>query len=58
MTLVDLEELPFLNAFLRESMRYHGPAVGRNFRVAPVGGTTVLGYHLPEDVKESSLALM
>jgi cytochrome P450 len=50
MTALALEDLPFLNAFLFESMRYHGVSVSLNERMAPEGGATVLGQFLPAGV--------
>jgi cytochrome P450 len=50
MTALALEDLPFLNAFLFESMRYHGVSVSLNERVAPEGGAIVLGQFLPAGV--------
>jgi cytochrome P450 len=50
MTALALEDLPFLNAFLFESMRYHGVSVSLNERVAPDGGAIVLGQFLPAGV--------
>ena len=50
MTAIALEELPFLNAFLLESMRFHGITVGLNERVAPESGTVLHGYFIPGGV--------
>ena len=50
MTALALEDLPFLNAFLFESLRYHGVSVSLNERVAPEGGAIVLGQFLPTGV--------
>src|SRR5208282_2301484 len=46
MTAIALRDLPFLNAFLRESMRYHGASISLNERVAPDGGAVVLGHFI------------
>jgi cytochrome P450 len=50
MTALALDDLPFLNAFLWESMRYHGVPVSLNERVAPDGGALVSGVFLPAGV--------
>jgi cytochrome P450 len=50
MTALALEDLPFLNAFLFESMRYHEVSVSLNERVAPEGGAIVLDQFLPAGV--------
>ena len=50
MTAIALRDLPFLNAFLRESMRYHGASISLNERVAPDGGAVVLGHFIPAGV--------
>lgn len=50
MTASALRDLPFLNAFLRESMRFHGVAVSSNARVAPEGGVIILGHFIPAGV--------
>lgn len=50
MTMLALEDLPILNAVLMESMRFHGVDVSSNRRKAPMGGTTLLGYFIPEGV--------
>jgi len=51
MTAVGLEELPFLNAFLKESMRFHSLDVSSNRRISPAEGATVLGHYLPGRVR-------
>jgi len=51
MTAVGLEELPFLNAFLKESMRFHSISVSSNRRVSPAEGAAILGHHLPGRVR-------
>ena len=45
-----LRDLPFLNAFLRESMRVHGVAVSTNERIAPEGGAMIYGHFIPAGV--------
>jgi cytochrome P450 len=50
MTCVALEEVPFLNAFLVESMRFHGVSVGLNERVSREEGGLVLGEYVPGGV--------
>ncbi|KAI1752754.1 cytochrome P450 [Xylaria castorea] len=44
----DLQELPFLNAVIFETLRLCNPVAGGIMRVVPRGGTTVCGYSLPE----------
>ena len=53
MTAIALRELPFLNAFLQESMRFHGVTVSLNARVAPEGGAMVSGWQIPAGVLQS-----
>lgn len=55
MTVTALGELPFLNAFLHESMRFHGVSVSLNDRIAPEGGAMVSGRIIPAGVILSSL---
>jgi cytochrome P450 len=50
MTALALEELPFLNAFIMESMRFHGLAVSLNERISPAGGAMVDGHFIPSGV--------
>lgn len=50
MTAIALRDLPFLNAFLRESMRYHVASISLNERVAPDGGAVILGHFIPAGV--------
>ena len=50
MSTIALEDLPFLNAFLLESMRFHGIAVSLNKRMAPDRGTMVNGRFIPGGV--------
>jgi cytochrome P450 len=50
MTAIALQDLPFLNAFLWESMRLHGVTVSSNERVAPEGGAMILGHFIPSGV--------
>jgi len=50
MTALALRDLPFLNAFLQESMRIHGVTVSLNERVAPAGGGMVAGHLIPAGV--------
>ncbi|EJD50032.1 cytochrome P450 [Auricularia subglabra TFB-10046 SS5] len=42
-----LKELPYLNAFLKEVMRVHGPAPSFLERVVPTGGAVLGGKTLP-----------
>jgi cytochrome P450 len=50
MTAIALRDLPFLNSFLRESMRYHGASISLNERLAPDGGAMILGHFIPAGV--------
>jgi cytochrome P450 len=50
MTAIALRDLPFLNAFLRESMRCHAASISLNERVAPDEGAVVLGHFIPAGV--------
>ena len=50
MTAIALRDLPFLNAFLQESMRFHGITVTLNIRMAPEGGAMVSGQLIPAGV--------
>jgi len=50
MTALALEELPFLNAFLNESMRLHGLTVALNERIPPEIGAELLGQYIPPEV--------
>jgi cytochrome P450 len=54
MTIAALEDLPFLNAFLHESMRFHGISVSLNERIAPEGGAMVSDKAIPAGVVPSS----
>jgi cytochrome P450 len=50
MTAVTLGDLPFLNAFLLESMRFHGIIIGWNVRMSPKEGAIIHGKFIPEGV--------
>jgi cytochrome P450 len=54
MTIAALGDLPFLNAFLHESMRFHGISVSLNERIAPEGGALVSGKAIPAGVEHAS----
>lgn len=53
MTAIALRDLPFLNAFLLESMRIHGVTVSLNERAAPADGVIVAGHLIPAGVSLS-----
>lgn len=50
----DLEDLPFLNALLTETLRLHAPGAGRQPRLSPPGGMTLHGYYIPPNTSISS----
>ena len=50
MTSLALEELPFLNSIILESMRVHGFCVSLNERVLDGDGDMVLEEFIPEGV--------
>jgi hypothetical protein len=50
MTSLALEEVPFLNAFMLESMRFHGVSVSLNERIMRGRGGLVLGEYIPGGV--------
>ena len=47
---VELESLKYLDAVLKESMRFHSAVMGYMPRVSPPGGAMVEGVYLPEGV--------
>ncbi|KAK4186250.1 cytochrome P450 [Podospora australis] len=49
MTLLALQNLPFLNAVISEGLRVCHPLTAGILRRAPKGGATVCGIYLPED---------
>lgn len=49
-----LEELPFLEAVINETLRLYGPAAGSLPRVVPKGGAHLGGYFVPEDTTVST----
>ncbi|KAJ3538081.1 hypothetical protein NM208_g6066 [Fusarium decemcellulare] len=48
MTLDALVSLPYLNAVIKEGLRFHPPIPTGLPRVAPVGGATISGHFIPE----------
>ena len=58
MTAIALRDLPFLNAFLLESMRVHGITVSLNERIAPEGGAMVSGQTVPAEVFQHPLSIL
>ncbi|KAI0199882.1 cytochrome P450 [Astrocystis sublimbata] len=42
-----VQQLPFLNAVINESLRLYPPGVNSQPRVTPSGGSRVLGQHIP-----------
>ena len=53
MTAIALRDLPFLNAFLQESMRFHAATVSLNKRISPEEGAVVSGQFIPAGVRLS-----
>lgn len=45
---IECEKLPLLNAVIDETLRLHGAAPTALRRVVPTGGTTLVGYRIPE----------
>jgi cytochrome P450 len=58
MTALALEELPFLNAFILESMRFHGLAVSLNERISPENGAVIQGQFIPSGVHSPGIQLI
>lgn len=58
MTALALEELPFLNAFLNESMRIHDLTVALIERTPPAKGAELLGHYIPPDVVSQKVILI
>ncbi len=55
-TEANLEELPFLNAVIEESLRLYGAAPGTMPRQTPPGGATFCGYYIPSNTTVSTQA--
>ncbi|KAL3462838.1 cytochrome P450 [Aspergillus heterothallicus] len=49
-----LEQLPLLNAVIKETLRLYGAAPGSLPRSVPEGGATFLGYFIPEGMTVST----
>ncbi|KAI4865389.1 cytochrome P450 [Hypoxylon rubiginosum] len=46
-TLAEAKKLPYLQAVIYESIRYHPPLIGVNSKVVPDGGDTLAGQFVP-----------
>ncbi|CAJ2514331.1 Uu.00g024500.m01.CDS01 [Anthostomella pinea] len=46
-TLAEARSLPYLQAVIYESLRYHPPLIGVNTKVVPKGGDTLAGQFVP-----------
>ena len=55
-TEANLEELPYLNAVIEESLRLYGAAPGTMPRQTPAGGATFCGYYIPGNTTVSTQA--